>query len=241
MDCRLVSTVLELTLSPHLLPSLPTPLRIPTVLPAVTGPPSQLPMASQLAHGVLPCQPAGQAIMVPVDQVDQVDQVVLVAELELELGDSVVDPEDGVQTRVVHSREETGAMVLSVSPVPGRAVPGQNGGTATSAQPRTGLAGPPALGLPVLHGQLGLLALLPSLPLPSTQPQAWAALHIPLLALATSLLKLQQQALPLHKPLAPVVLPPSPLRVVRQLQPSWASSLCFKRMDPSISAAKRMY
>lgn len=213
------------------LPSPPTPRRTPMVLPAVTGLPSQLLMASQRAHGALAHHPAGRQSM------DQADQVVSV----MDLGDSVVDLEDGVHNRVVHSLEETGAVVLSASPVPGQAVHGQSGGTETSAQLLTGLAGPLALGLLVRHGQPGLLALLRLLLLPSTQLHPSEALHTPPLALDTRLLKLQRQALPLHKPLAPVVLPPSPLQVVRQLQPSWASSLCYKCMELSVSTTKRMY
>jgi hypothetical protein len=200
------------------------------VLPAVTGPPSQPPMASQPAHGVLQHHPAGRP------STDQADQVVLV----VEPGDSVADLADGVHNRVVHSLEETGAMVPSNSPVPGQAVHGQSGGTETSAQLLTGLAGPLAPGLQVRHGPPGLLVLLQSLLLPSTQLHHSAALlHTPPQALVIRLLRLRLQALPLHKPLALVVLPPSPLQVALQLRPSWASSLCYRSIDPICSDNKK--
>jgi hypothetical protein len=146
------------------------------------------------------------------------------------LGDSVAEMEDGVRTRVVHSAEETGAPVPSVRVVLGRAVRGQSGGTETSAQLLTGPAGLVEAGRPVHHGPPGLVALLRSLLLPSTQPHLLSAsLLTPLPALGTRLLKLRPRVLPPpRRPLAPVARVPSPLQVVRRLQPSWGLLPCYE-------------
>jgi hypothetical protein len=228
-DCPPVSTASMAAASQVPLPSHPTHPHTPTVLPVVTGPPSQLPMASQRVHGALQHPPAGRP---STDLADQADLVV-------ELSDSVADLEGGAHNRAVHSLEAIGALVLLDSLVPGQPVHGQSGGTEPSAQLLTGLAGPPAPGLPAHRGLPGLPALLRSLLLPSTRLHlSEATLHTPPPASATRLHRPLLQALPLHKPLAPAVLPPSPLQVVRQLLLLWASSPCYESMNNSGSKQK---
>jgi len=153
-----------------------------------------------------------------------------VAMADSDLGDSAAEMEVGAPTRVVHSAEETGAPVRSVRVVLGRAVRGRSGGTETSAQLLTGPAGLAEAGLPVRHGPHGLLALLLSLLHLSTQPHLLlASLLTPPPALGIRLLKLRPRAPPpLRRPLAPVVPVPSPLQVVRRLQPLWDSLPCYE-------------
>ena len=137
--------------SQDLLPLLPTLLLTPTVLQVVTGPPSQLPMGSRPAHGVRLCQLAGRPNMDRAELADSVEERLV----------SVVDLEDGAHNLVDRSLRDNGATGPSDSLVPGLPEHGQSGGTATSAQLLTGLAGLPVPGLPALHGLPGLLALLP--------------------------------------------------------------------------------
>jgi len=216
---RPVSTASTAAASQDLLPLLPTLLPTPTVLQAVIGPPSQLPMASQPAHGVRLCQPAGRPNMDQAALVDLVEEPLV----------SVADLEDGAHNLVDHSLQDNGEAAPSDSPVLGLPEHGQSGGTATSAQLLTGLAGLPVPGLPALHGLPGLLALRPLLLLPSTLLlHSEAADHTLPPALATRLPRPLLPVLPQHKPLALVALPPLPLQVVQQPQLSWASSPCFK-------------
>jgi len=182
------------------------------------------------ARGALELRPAGRPRMADL----------LVAIADSDLGDSVAEMEDGARTKVVPSAEETGAPVPSVRVVLGRAVRGQSGGTETSAQLLTGPAGLAEAGRPVHHGPPGLLALLQSLLLPSTQPHLpSASLLTPLPALGTRLLKLRPRVPPLRRPLAPVARVPSPLQVVRRLQLSWDSLPCYEE-DALFSFCKKV-
>jgi len=200
-----------------------THLPIPMAHPAATGPLSPLPMAFRLAHGVRERHPDGP---LPIAVVDSVASVLAV------LSDSVVDLVAGAPPWVVHSAEETGAPVLSPQELDSQAVHGQSGGTETSAQLPTGLAGLPEAGRPAHHGPLGPLALLQSPLLPSTPrtPRlSEPSVLTPPPALVTRSLRLPQPALALQALAPPAVLRPSPLQVVRQLQHSWDSLPCYKR------------
>lgn len=141
---------------------------------------------------------------------------------------SAADQEDGAQHQADPSKVETGATAHSDNQAHGQLVPGQSGGMGTSAPPLIGLVGLLDLGRLLLRGLLGLLARLRLPHLPSIRPRLSVAIrHTRLLALDTRLLRLLLLASLPQKLRVPVALPQSPLLVVRQLQLSWASSLCY--------------
>lgn len=189
--------------------------------PAAIGPHSQLPTASQLAHGAQECQPVGQHNTAQVEQEDQVESVGedQVDSVEEDHSALAADLEDGVQHQVVPSPEATGATAHSHNQAPGRLAPGQSGGMETNALPLIGLVGPREPGRLLLHGLLGLPARLRSQHLLSTRPlHRGVTRHTRPPALVTRLLRLLRLASPPQRLRVPVALLQSRSLVVLRRQ-----------------------
>jgi hypothetical protein len=189
-----------------------TPLLIPMAhLPGI-GHLSQLPTASQQAHGAPAHQ---QAAGQPNSPAPSASEVAL---------------EAGALVWAVHSVEqewadgETAAHGLQADLGP--LAHGLAGGTLAAAPSPTGQVGLAAPGAPLPRGPHGLAAVLQLL-LPALTPPLPMALHTPPPVSDTSSLKFLAQvpALHQHEPTTPTVLP---LQVARLLLVSWPLLLCSR-------------
>jgi len=191
-----------------------TPLLTPTVRQAGTGPPLQLPIASQAVLGAQahPLVPGRLSSLGDQEALEASEVVQVAGEVEL-VPSEPVDKADGDKAHghLAH---------------PSLRVRGLHGGTRTAAPSRIGQAGPAVRGAHLLHGPRGLVAVHPSQP-PASSLLPPTVLHTPPPASDTSLRRFLAQAPALHRQeqTTPTV---SPLQVVRLLLLLWVSSPCYR-------------